>query len=63
MHIVTTFAKPLDKSYISKAPFNNFLINGMRHYHKVYLAGEKTTDKLNNALFNTDEDNSNGGIY
>lgn len=63
VHIEVTFAKPLDKSYISKAPFNPFLISNMRRDHEVHLAGEKPTDKANTALFNTDDDNSKAGTY
>ncbi len=60
-HVVVTFTKPLDKSYIASAPFNPFLISNMRRGHEVHLPGGKPTDKADKALFNTNDDNSGSG--
>lgn len=50
------FTTPVLASELGLAPFNPFLVANMQRGHEVHLPGQKPTDKVNTALFGTQQD-------
>jgi LruC domain-containing protein len=53
-----SFVTPLTAAQFGVAPFNQFLISNKTRGREVHLPGEKPTDKVNTAYFNTLKDNT-----
>ena len=52
------FSTPLDESFTINAPFNPFMISGMRRGNEIHLVNKAPTSLVNGSLFGTESDDS-----
>jgi LruC domain-containing protein len=54
--VTVKFVSPMSAASLGTAPFNPFLISNLRRGYEIHLPGYLPTDKINKALYKTEDD-------